>query len=83
MKQSMQVIAMVAFLGCFAVLVIAAGSGKAKSQENCSEEWKKGIQHEKKTVQSDAVIPTGCMATCSPENKQEVAFPVELFHAVL
>ena len=46
MKQSMQVIAMVAFLGCFAILVIAAGSGKAKSQENCREEWKKAIQHE-------------------------------------
>jgi hypothetical protein len=39
MKQSMQVIAMVAFLGCFAILVIAAGSRKAKAQENCNKEW--------------------------------------------
>jgi hypothetical protein len=83
MKQSMQVIAMVAFLGCFAVLVIAAGSGKAKSQENCSEEWKKGMRHEKKTVKSDAGIPASCMATCSREIKQDVVFPVELFYAVL
>lgn len=48
MKQSMQVVAMVAFLGCFAILVIAAGAKKAKSQENCGEEWKKIMQHEQK-----------------------------------
>ncbi|WP_315819084.1 hypothetical protein [Paraflavitalea speifideaquila] len=44
MKQSMQVVAMVAFLGCFAILVIAAGSRKAKTQENCGEELNKIMQ---------------------------------------
>jgi hypothetical protein len=41
MKQSMQVVAMVAFLGCFAIVVIAAGSGKARAQEDQGrmEEW--------------------------------------------
>ena len=48
MKQSMQVVAMVAFLGCFAVLAIAAGSKKAKYQENCGQEWKRAIQLEVK-----------------------------------
>lgn len=64
---------MAAFLGCFAVLAIAAGSSKAKSQENCGEEWKKCLQPEtNKTV-----------AACERETKQEVVFPVQLFHAVL
>ena len=59
MKQSMQVVAMVAFLGCFAVLVIAAGSGKARSQEKCGEEWKQGIHQHEQTAMSFELRATG------------------------
>lgn len=73
MKQSMQVVATVAFLGCFAILVIAAGAKKAKSQEHCGEEWKKALQQEeKKPATTGAAAHTGC-----------VAFPGPLFHAII
>ncbi|NII24497.1 hypothetical protein HB364_05375 [Pseudoflavitalea sp. X16] len=40
MKKGMQAVAMAAFLGCFAILVIAA-SGKTRPHESCGKEWKK------------------------------------------
>lgn len=84
MKKSMQVVAMVAFLGCFAILVIAAGSGKARSQESCGEEWKKSIQQkEKKSVSTGSAAHADCVAMCTQENKPEVILPVQLFHAML
>lgn len=85
MKQSMQVVAMAAFLGCFAILVITAGSGKARTQENCGEEWKKGFrQEEKKPANTgNTVTRTAHVAMCTEQNKQEVILPVGLFHAIL
>jgi hypothetical protein len=44
MKKSMQVIGMAAFLGCFAVLAIAAGKDK-HAPGRCNEEWKKVLVH--------------------------------------
>jgi|GEM_PF-1347088 len=84
MKQSMQVVAMVAFLGCFAILVIAAGSGKARSQEDCGEEWKKGFRHEeKKPADARVVTHVDCVAMCTKETKQELILPVGLLHTTL
>jgi hypothetical protein len=45
MKKSMQVIAMAAFLGCFAILAIAAGKNKTHQPEGCDAEWKKVLIH--------------------------------------
>jgi hypothetical protein len=84
MKKSMQVVAMVAFLGCFAILVIAAGSRKAKFQENCGEEWKESIQpKEKKSVGTGSAAHADCVAMCAQEDKQEVMLPGQLFHTIL
>ena len=84
MKQSMQVVAMLAFLGCFAIVVIAAGSGKARAQEDCGEEWKKGFhQEEKKPASTSTVTHADCVAMCTKENKQELILPVGLLHAIL
>lgn len=84
MKQSMQVVAMVAFLGCFAIVMIAAGSGKARSQENCEEEWKKGFRQEKKEPASTGTVGhSDCVAMCTKENKQELILPVGLLHTIL
>lgn len=43
MKKSMQVIAMVAFLGCWVILVIAAGKDKSHQAEKCEGEWKEAL----------------------------------------
>ena len=84
MKQSMQVVALLAFLGCFAILVIAAGSGKARSQENCEEEWKKGSRHKgEKPASTGTVTHSDCVAMCTKENKQELILPVGLLHTTL
>ncbi len=84
MKQWMQVVAMVAFLGCFAIVVIAAGSGKARSQENCGEEWKKGFRHEdKKPANTATVTHSDCVAMYTSEAKQELVLPVGLLHALI
>lgn len=83
MKQSMQVIAMVAFLGCFAILAIAAGTGKARLQENCEEEWKKILPEKKKAADTRAGEHKHRIAQCTPRNRHEVIFPVQLFHAML
>jgi len=44
MKKSMQVIATVAFLGCWIIMVIAAGKDKNNLPEKCRSEWKKVLQ---------------------------------------
>jgi hypothetical protein len=84
MKQSMQVIATIAFLGCFSILVIAAGSKKAKQHEACGEEWKKAL-HKEEVKKVSTVFPadTKAVAICIPENNQDILLPVQLFHAIL
>lgn len=83
MKRSMQVIAMVAFLGCFAILVIAAGSKKAGAQKGCGEEWNKteAPSHyqadEKNTDQ-----PIKEVAVCWPDHTDELFFPAQFLHRV-
>jgi hypothetical protein len=84
MKQSMKVVAMVAFLGCFAIVVIAAGSGKARYQEDCGEEWKKGFRHEdEQPTNTSTLTHSDCMAMSTKENKQELILPVGLLHTTL
>lgn len=80
----MQVVAMVAFLGCFAIVMIAAGSRKARSQENCGDEWKKGFrQEEKKPATTGTLTHADCVAMCTRESKQELVLPVGLLHAII
>lgn len=79
----MQVVAMVAFLGCFAILAIAAGTGKAKHQENCGEEWKKALQQEKKAETSVKAVRGPLMVLCGKSNSQDLNLPVQLLHKLL
>lgn len=84
MKQSMQAVAMVAFLGCFAILVIAAGSKKARWQEDCHEEWKKGVVPElKEADHKDQVQPVKEVAQYLPSSAEYMIFPVEVLHKML
>lgn len=76
MKQSMQIVALVAFLGCFAILAIAAGSGKARSQEDCHEEWNKGAVPEmKEAEQTDEHKKVKEVAQCIYAIREDLNFP--------
>jgi hypothetical protein len=59
MKKSMQVIATVAFLGCWTIMVIAAGRDKSHYPEKCGSEWRKGIHLDIDDIFHQAVFLKG------------------------
>jgi len=84
MKQSMQIVALVAFLGCFAILAIAAGSGKSRSQEDCHEEWNKGVVPEiKEAEQTDKHKNVKELAQCIGTIPEDLNFPVAVLRKML
>lgn len=84
MKQSMQIVALVAFLGSFAILVIAAGSNKARSQEDCHEEWNKGVVPEmKEAEQTDKPKKVKEVAQSIFSVREDLNFPIAVLRKML
>lgn len=84
MKKSMQVIAMAAFLGCFAVLAIAAGSERAKAQEECGEEWQKtDVQAGEKTDEKYKEQASNEISSQWTEYMDELTFPIHFFQRLI
>ncbi|WP_276479505.1 hypothetical protein [Paraflavitalea pollutisoli] len=81
MKKSMQVIAMAAFLGCFALLAIAAGSEKAKAQEGCGEEWHKTEAPGDTENNTERVMNE--VASRWADGADELVFHARFFHRII
>jgi len=84
MKKSMQAIAMVAFFGCWTIMVIAAGKDKMHHPGKCGEAWKKAL-HGQEENNNGATLKEQkpCEGICSQGPHQEVLLPAQLFHALL
>ena len=84
MKKSMQVIATVAFLGCWTIMVIGAGSGKSQYPQKCGSEWKKGLHLDREKNNSAGFRKNKTEETvCINDQQQEMLLPAQLFHALL
>ena len=84
MKKSMQAIAIVAFFGCWTIMVVAAGKDKMHHPGKYGEQWKKEL-HRQAEKNNSATLkePKPCEGICSQEPHQEVLRPAQLFHALL
>lgn len=84
MKNSMQVIAIAAFLGCFVIMAIAAGGGKSRLQEGCGEEWYEGDEPRSRPVNEKAAKqPEKEVSVHWQDNRHELIFPAQLFYQVI
>jgi hypothetical protein len=84
MKKSMQVIAIVAFLGCWTIMVIAAGKDKSHYPEKCGSEWRKGLHLDREKNNSAGFMENKTEEpVCTNDQQQELLLPAQLFHALL